>query len=144
MRAGVAITCLTSHGHVHLLPPLRHVVVRLLDDFSIPEVRVVRRARSARGIVFGGCSAALIRALRRKRSPVVFPDRIIGLGYRGTLTRARLIEDLASLAEGVAELVVHPASAPNEYHRRWRYAGEQEFEILLANDTASLLRRCSC
>ena len=140
--AGIDVRCLNAHGHLHLLPALRGIVLDLLDEFAIGEVRVVLSGRSARGLVLRLCSLGMVRAVRRRRLPVTFPDRILGLDRPGLLDTRRILKELATSGEGVSELIVHPALAPNEYHRRWRYAGADEVRALLSDETARALRAC--
>jgi hypothetical protein len=82
------------------------------------------------------------RAVRRRRLQVTFPDRIHGRDRPGLLGTRRILKELATSGEGVSELIVHPALAPNEYHRRWRYAGADEVRALLSDKTARALRAC--
>jgi predicted glycoside hydrolase/deacetylase ChbG (UPF0249 family) len=125
-RAGLDIKHLNAHGHLHLLPQLREVVLDLLEEFAIAHVRLVLAGDSARGVLLRLCSRGMVRAIRRRGLAVTFPDRILGLGCSGALTEPQLLKELTRRWEGVAELVVHPALGDNPYHRRWRYAGEAE------------------
>lgn len=130
--AGIEVTHLNGHGHLHLLPQLCETVLDLLQDFAIPRVRLILSAGSTRGFVFHYCSLHMIRALRRRRLPVSFPNRILGLGHQGSMSEKRILKALAEKGEGVAELIVHPSLGGNDYHRRWGYAGERETRALLA------------
>lgn len=129
--AGLQVRHLNGHGHLHLLPRLRGVVLDLLEEFAIPHLRVVLSGASARGILLRPCSRGMVRALRRRRLAVTFPDRVLGLERSGVLGRHDIARALASAGDGLAELVVHPSLGSNEYHRRWRYAGDQETRALL-------------
>lgn len=142
-RAGIDVKHLNAHGHLHLLPRLRGVVLDLLEEFAIPHLRAVVSAGSARGLLLRLCSRGMMRAVRRRGLPVSFPDRILGLGRAGSLRPQDIVKELAGKGEGVAELIVHPALGSNEYHRRWRYAGEEEVRALLSEDIARLLRKAS-
>lgn len=140
-RAGIDVKYLNAHGHLHLLPQLRGVVLDLLEEFAIPHLRVVLVADSARGVLLRLCSFGMVRAVRRRGLPVAFPDRILGLGREGSLSEQHILKELAGQGEGVAELIVHPALGGNEYHRRWHYAGEEEVRALLSEETGDLLRK---
>lgn len=139
--AGIAITQLNSHGHLHLLPQLRGLVLDLLKEFAIPELRAVLAIDSARSLLLALCSAGIGKAAHRRGLRITIPDRVLGLGAPGSLDPARLRKTLASTdAEGVVELVVHPSLGDNEYHRKWGYAGDQETRTLLAPDAVQLLQ----
>jgi predicted glycoside hydrolase/deacetylase ChbG (UPF0249 family) len=139
-RAGIDIKHLNAHGHLHLLPQLREVVLDLLEEFAIAHVRLVLAGDSPRGLLLRLCSRGMVHAIRRRGLAVTFPDRILGLGASGALTEPQLLKELTRKWVGVAELVVHPALGDNSYHRRWRYAGETEMRALLSEKAIPLLR----
>jgi predicted glycoside hydrolase/deacetylase ChbG (UPF0249 family) len=139
-RAGIAIRHLNAHGHLHLLPQLHSIVLDLLEEFRIPNLRLVSSASSNRGRLFQLCSQPMILAMRERGLAVSFPDRILGLGHQGSLTKTRILESLGGNGEGCVELIVHPSLGDNAYHRRWRYAGQREMHALLDEETASVLR----
>jgi len=128
--AGIAVMHLNAHGHLHLLPPLHGIVVDLMEQFGIHDLRVVLAGESVRGFAFRLCSRGLVAAIRRRGLAVAFADRVLGLGHQGALDRARLTTALTQ-STGASELLVHPATGANAYHRRWRYRGEQELDALL-------------
>ena len=139
--AGIEIQQLTSHGHLHLLPQLRSVVLDLVEEFAIPQLRVVRSSESSRGLLLRVCSAGLIEAAKRRGLSVTCDDRILGLGQQGPIDLQRLLKALAGAREGTVELIVHPAVAGNDYHRRWGYSGREELSMLLSEETAGLLHQ---
>lgn len=139
--AGLDVKHLNGHGHLHLLPQLRGVVLALLEEFAIPHLRVVLSAGSARGLLLRLCSVGMVRAVRRRGLRVTFPDRILGLEGTGSLRERHLVKALAGAGDGLAELIVHPSLGGNEYHRRWGYAGEEEARALLSEATARLVRK---
>lgn len=141
--AGLDIRYLTSHGHVHLMPPLRRTVVALMREFAIPAMRVVLAGRSWRGFVLRVCSAGLVRELRRCGLSVAFPDRIVGLAHPGALTRSSLLDELAGAGDGFTEVIVHPAAGTNEHHRAWGYAGERELDALMSAEVGAQLREAN-
>lgn len=141
LRAGIEIKQLTSHGHVHLLPQLRGVVLDLVEEFAIPQLRVVRSGESVRGLLLRACSTGLVEAATRRGLVVACADRIIGLGHPGSIDRQRLFTALSGARGGTVELIVHPAAGRNDYHRRWGYSGEEEMRTLLSVETARLLHQ---
>jgi predicted glycoside hydrolase/deacetylase ChbG (UPF0249 family) len=140
-NAGIEIRQLTSHGHVHLLPRLRGVVLGLVEEFAIPQLRVVRSGESVRGLLLRACSTGLVGEATRRGLSVTCADRIIGLGHPGSIDRQRLCTALSRAHGGTVELIVHPAAGRNIYHRRWGYSGEEEMSTLLSDETARLLHQ---
>ena len=141
--AGLELRHLNSHGHLHMLPPLHGVVADLMEESGIGCVRLVLSGGSLRGRILAPCSRRLLRVLRQRGIEARHPDRVLGLGHQGGLTKSALsalLKGCGEGSEGRVELLVHPATADNPFHRRWSYAGARELESLLDEDVASLLR----
>jgi chitin disaccharide deacetylase len=138
--AGVAVTHLDSHGHLHLVPALHEVVLDLVEEFSVPFLRLLLSVDSPRHLALRLCSRRLLEKLRRRGLRTEFPRRIMGLARQGALDRPWLLRNLSPPPTALTELIVHPALSPNEHHRRWGYAGEGDLSALLAPDVAPLLR----
>jgi predicted glycoside hydrolase/deacetylase ChbG (UPF0249 family) len=137
--AGLRITHLDSHGHLHLLPAVREIVLDLLEEFEVPFVRLLLSADSARYLPFRPGSAGRAAGIGRRGLAVRYPRRVIGLRRRGTLDLSRLLDELRAQTGGVTELIVHPSIGSNEYHARWGYAGRGELDSLLAPEIARVL-----
>ena len=138
--AGVDVQQLSAHGHLHLLPPLHGIVADLLEQFAIPHLRIVSPSASVRGVVLGLASHGLVSVLRRRRLSVACAGHTLGLHHSGALDERRLVNALGTKREGAVELIVHPSLGGNEYHRRWRYAGDVETRALLTDRVARLLQ----
>ncbi len=132
LDAGLRVRHLNSHGHIHLLPPLHGVVADLVEEFAVPHLRLVLRGKGLRGRLLRRPSQRLLDLLRARGLRVEFPRAVLGLGRPGSLDRGGLLSEMASVREGTSELLVHAALGPNDYHRRWRYAGVRETRFLLA------------
>ncbi len=141
-EAGIRVHHLNSHGHLHLLPAFRAVVLDLVEQFAIPCLRLLLSVDSLRHRAFGSGSRAMLAEMRRRDSRTLYPRRVLGLARQGALNTAFLLERLRrGSADGLTELIVHPSAAGNAYHRRWRYAGEAETKALLNADVVTLLRQ---
>jgi chitin disaccharide deacetylase len=138
--AGVDIRHLSAHGHVHLLPPLHGIVADLLEQFAIPQLRIVSPAASVRGVVLGLASRGLLSVLRHRRLPVSCARHTLGLDHSGALDEQRLVKALSTRRERPVDLIVHPSLGRNEYHRRWGYAGDVETRALLSDQVTRLVR----
>jgi hopanoid biosynthesis associated protein HpnK len=128
LRVGIAPTHLDGHKHVHVLPGIAEIVLRLAQEFGIPSVRCpvedVPPARLARrlwgpqaGVLkqrFAGRAVSwLARRFRLKlnQTEIDYPAHFYGLSQTGFLNKERLEEILRALPEGASELMCHPGYA---------------------------------
>ncbi len=135
--AGLAIRHVNAHQHLHVVPGVFDLVVRLAEEHSIPYVRLPRDAHP-RAIRLGRWLAvrALSRfadgaAARLRRTSLLANGRAIGIMEAGRITTARLVALLDHVA-GVTELVSHPGEGDEAIARRynWRYRWDAEREAL--------------
>ena len=118
LAAGLRVTHLNGHQHLHQLPRVARVVAKLAREYGIGYVRVVndRGGRTRRA------SMAVLNALGDRSS------RTIGVAEAGHLTAARIIE-LLDHVDGVTELVAHPGVGVAGY-AHWGYAWDEETRAL--------------
>ncbi len=130
--AGIAVTHLDGHKHVHMLPGMAPIIVRLTRQFRISAVRyavespvrvapLLRRAwhatdgsRTALGLLKQNLTARIFSTFaytfrtRMQEANVVIPMQFHGFTETGFLDSRRLEEILCSLSEGSSELMCHP------------------------------------
>jgi hopanoid biosynthesis associated protein HpnK len=124
--AGVHITHMDSHKHVHLLPSIFNVVVRLAREYGINGVRCpVEPAASALGPLRAGSkvwpqrtkqyllgralSTLAVRQVKKVADAGLYrPERFCGLSQTGFLDTAILEQLLRKLPNGTSELMCHP------------------------------------
>lgn len=124
--AGVRITHLDSHKHIHLLPPLFGLVVKLARDYGIDCVRCpVEPASSALGplqsgregwlriskqYVLGRALSTLAACQVKKvaHAGLYRPDYFYGLSQTGFLDAAILEQLLRAVPDGTSEIMCHP------------------------------------
>lgn len=134
-EAGLTARHINAHQHLHVVPAVFDVVVRLAEEHGIGYVRLPRDAhpratRFARWLAvralsrFGERAAARLRGLRAN-------DRTIGVMDAGRLTSALLLA-LLDHVRGLTELVGHPGVDDAAIGRRygWRYRWDAEREAL--------------
>jgi len=126
MRAGISPTHLDGHKHVHVVPGIGDIVIRLAQEFDIPSVRCPMEdsagwlnkvgARKTGGgsilkqYLVGRAVSAFARRFRQEleRAGLPYPTHFYGLACTGFLN-TRLIRDLLGrLPEGTSELMCHP------------------------------------
>lgn len=132
--AGLRLSHVDTHQHLHLWPSIGDVVLDIAEAQGIQGVRIIRSTvRSPIGIAvrrFGRSLApkAHARGLR-------FPATATGLDEAGGLTLDRLhgaLDRLARAGVATAELATHPgeASDPDLDRYRWGYRWDEELAAL--------------
>ena len=156
--AGVPLTHLDAHKHVHAYPPIFRVVIRLAQRFGIETVRVPFERRTAavggtlRARVAGWRQAAQNLALARwaagdRRAAAAAGLRtpaFIGRVHTGVLDGAALEAMLRRVGPGVTELMVHPGdpdAALQGVRTRLRASRADELRLLCAPETARVIER---
>jgi predicted glycoside hydrolase/deacetylase ChbG (UPF0249 family) len=140
---GIRVTHLDSHQHVHILPGLADLSLRLATRYNIPFVRVpVEDLRGDRWPSLHGINrmfgAAVLRAswtlarLTGAKEAKYRPLRFLGFQDGGRLDDLCLQRLLRALRPGRAyELMCHPGLTPDEPDvKRWQYGHEKELQAL--------------
>ena len=136
---GVAVSHIDSHQHLHLLPGIRDIVLRLAHRFRIPWIRVPRAQRAgARGIGLNLLAKGLRNGLQEQR--LGFTDAFAGFDQGGHMDEAALSTVLPSIADGVTELMVHPGFDASAFYD-WGYAWEGELRALTGTTIKDLIKR---
>jgi hopanoid biosynthesis associated protein HpnK len=160
LGTGISPDHLDGHLHCHVVPGVREIVIQLAQEFGITAVRcpidlIIRpprrsrqtlRARSghaARRVVAGGVSyfARRFKPLLDK-SGLRYPDHFAGNVYVGAFDLSALRDILASLPEGVTELMCHPGYVDAELAAAGgslQSQREKEVEALTSPDIRQLL-----
>lgn len=142
--AGLRVSHLDSHQHVHLHPALLPVVVRIAHRFGIGAVRASRRWgswRSLRPALIGLASRLATRRLGA--AGLRTPDALVGLAETGRLDESRLQSVVASLPEGTSELVCHPGAGDGAIASTydWGFGWDEEAAALTGAAVRETLRR---
>lgn len=135
LATGLRVVHLNSHQHLHVLPRVLDVVLRLAEEHGIPAVRIPNEPEARltpRGLQIAGLNALG----RRVRGP-----RTVGVMVAGHLNAARLRRCL-DLVEGSTELVCHPGLGNAELAAAydWGYAWEEETAALTDPELPALLQ----
>ena len=139
--AGVHVSHLDTHQHVHLWPAVARVVTELARQERIPAVRT---PASHRVLPVGFGVNALASRLRRELSAagLATTDNYTGLDEAGAFDAARFRTSLSRLGSGGSvEINVHPGEAgdPDLARFSWGYRWSDELAMLLAPRTRSLI-----
>lgn len=149
--AGIEPTHLDGHKHVHMLPGLFEVALKLAKKHGVRAIRVsheeskLRSALSSGGernagvLLKQGVQARGLKLLARDaremadRAGVATTDYFCGIAQTGVLTREGIEQLLSNLPDGTTELMCHPGRVDEELRRtatRLQESRQTELEIL--------------
>jgi chitin disaccharide deacetylase len=149
--AGIVPTHLDGHKHVHMLPGLFEVAVKLAKRHAIGGIRVSHESsplrtalgtgaqRNARKVMKQGVQARAIKMLARdareqaSRMGLATTDFFCGIAQTGELTREGVEKLLRGLPEGTTELMCHPGFLDGDLansETRLQQSRAREVEIL--------------
>jgi chitin disaccharide deacetylase len=127
LGAGLNVTHVNGHQHLHMWPSLFRIVERLAKEYHIPYIRRVDDRGGRAGKLRRASMGVLNRLGRRAHGK---NDRTIGVAEAGHLTAERIIELLDEVGDGVTELVTHPGAGVPRYYAHWRYEWDAETAAL--------------
>jgi predicted glycoside hydrolase/deacetylase ChbG (UPF0249 family) len=152
--AGIAPTHLDGHKHVHMLPGLFEIALRLAKRHDVGAIRVSLEESSLRAALSAGAkqNAAVVmkqgvqaRGLKllardareqAERAGISTADYFCGIAQTGELTREGLEQFVKSLPEGTTELVCHPGYADAALRKTpTRLQGSRQIELQILTDT---------
>jgi len=152
--AGIAPTHLDGHKHVHMLPGLFEIALRLAKRHGIGAIRVsleasnLRKAlssgtkRHAAVVMKQGVQARGLKLLARdareqaERAGISTSDYFCGIAQTGQLTREGVEQFMRSLPDGTTELVCHPGYADAALQKSpTRLQDSRQTELQILTDT---------
>jgi hopanoid biosynthesis associated protein HpnK len=151
--AGVAVTHLDGHKHVHMLPGLFEIALRLAKRHGIGAIRVSHETSGLRTALSSGAELRpsvvlkqgvqarglklLARDAREKveRAGISTADYFCGIAQTGELTKEGVVRMLRNLPEGTTELMCHPGYVDEELRATsTRLQGSREKEVAILTD----------
>jgi len=157
LRAGILPTHLDGHKHVHVLPGVSDIVIRLAQEFSIRSIRCPWEAapQLATLLVNGNSRTATAKQYLLGRTVSIFawrfreklakaglrsPAHFYGLSQTGFLDALDILDILGHLPEGASELMCHPGYLDADLAKTGtRLLAQREVEIRAL--TASQVRK---
>ena len=158
--AGIEPTHLDGHKHVHMLPGLFEIALRLAKRNGIGAIRVALEASSLRAalssgtnhnagkVIKQGVQARGLKLLARdareqaERAGISTADYFCGIAQTGELTLDGMLQFLKSLPEGSTELMVHPGYTDDALRKsatRLQDSRQTELEILTDTGVRNLV-----
>ena len=152
--AGISPTHLDGHKHVHMLPGLFEIALKLAKRHDIGAIRVSLEASSLRaalssgskqnaGVVMKqGVQARGLKLLARDareqagREGISTADYFCGIAQTGELTREGMEQFVKSLPDGTTELMCHPGYADAALQKTpTRLQDSRQTELQILTDT---------
>ncbi len=149
--AGVKITHLDSHQHLHVLPGIIDIVLDLAAAFGVKALRIPAEPRFFSGGYpytagrflgrFGLSSLASVARRKAKRRGFAAPDHFFGMLAGGNMRGEYLRTIIGRLPEGVSEIMVHPGEDNQALGAvyGWGYHWQDELAAVTSEETMRLL-----
>jgi len=147
-RAGIRPTHFDGHKHVHIVPGVSDIAVRLAQEFSVSSVRCpmeeppglfymldrqwVSRSSILKQYLVGRGLSALARRFRQKlaEAGLACPTHFYGISQTGFLDARGILEVLRQVPEGTSELMCHPGYVDVELAKTGtRLLSQREIEV---------------
>jgi predicted glycoside hydrolase/deacetylase ChbG (UPF0249 family) len=147
LASGLRLVHANSHQHLHVLPRVFEIVLKLAEEHRIPWVRVPRDPAAHRGLNPRALEIAILNRIGRtahgqaKGRRIETAGRTVGILDAGRLTPGRLVRILGDV-EGITELVCHPGVGDGELAEAydWGYGWDEETAALCDPEVKEGLR----
>ena len=137
LRAGFQLSHLDGHKHVHMLPPLQQLAIKLAQEYQVGYVRTSAEILSRRALTrapvwlvlfcLGTYARHHVRAAGLRTC-----DRFVGLTDSGQMTAEKLLDAIqeARKHRGTTEIMLHPAVlTPEMLQLGHRYAWARSYQF---------------
>ena len=162
LNAGVAITHIDGHKHVHAAPPVLDCIVRIARDRGIKAVRPVMESTPGLLSLIARNKAARVKILKQYLSGVAMsasfrmsarrghlhgmaaPSRFYGVTQTGFLDLDAFAAIVRRLSAGVSEIMCHPGYVDADLERtptRLRVQRERELQLLTGREARALIKQ---
>jgi len=160
VNAGIQPTHLDGHKHVHMLPGMFEIVLRLARRHNIAAVRISHEGSTLRAalstgekqniplVMKQGVQARVLKLLARdaralsEAAGIASTDYFCGIAQTGELTIEGMKCLLQNLPEGTTEMMCHPGFMDKELEEsatRLQDSRELEVQILTSPDIRNLI-----
>ncbi len=148
--AGIAITHLDSHQHLHVLPGIVEIVLDLAAAFGVKALRIPAEQRFFTGGYpctagrflgrFGLSSLASAARRKAQRRGLAVPDHFFGMLAGGNLRGEYLRAIIDRLPDGVSEIMVHPGDDDRAMGAAYGWGYHWQDELAAVTDGETMRR----
>lgn len=139
LDAGLTISHLDAHQHLHLLPGIRSILLHMTTRFNIKWIRIPRSHRwTIPGICLNMLGLWLKNRLRRKQFR--YADECLGFDHSGHINETILSEMINRCRPGVTEIILHPGLDASEDYD-WNFEWTQELAAAMSPKIKALVRQ---
>lgn len=151
---GISVSHLDSHQHLHVLPGLSELVLKVAKKYSISAVRIPKEPFSffatgplapMRILARDGLTLCAHKAFNHWHSSLSSPEHFFGMLAGGQMTLERWKKLIPLLPEGSSEVMVHPGANNLELGSSfsWHYQWQEELAALQSEELQEWLTRYS-
>lgn len=152
LAAGIKPTHIDSHQHMHVLPGIAGIVVRLCEKYGIKKIRMPGEnifwsggfeAGMGRKIGRDGLSfCAMLAKGKAQSAGLIYPQHFFGMLAGGNLNAELVKNILLNLPEGTSEIMTHPGLDSTELakHFTWGYHWQDELCAFLSAENKKIVR----
>jgi predicted glycoside hydrolase/deacetylase ChbG (UPF0249 family) len=140
---GVEPAHLDGHQHLHLLPGIFELVVRLCEELRVPRLRVPRAGSADLPLSMGelGLEVLAWRACWKLRHrDVAACERFLGRRFSCRLDEGALLELLERVGVGTSELMCHPGRRDEAALRDYPWGNNWERELTALTSPRALAK----
>lgn len=148
LSRGINVSHLDSHQHLHMLPKVHEVTVKIAKQFGIPAIRSTREKIHLGMLKNMGLFSRLFFLLVLNRIPrlpedpeIKRTDYFLGFFFSGILNKMNLMKVFHRLPHtGTCELMCHPGfDDPNSRYTHWNYNWNDELNALTDPDVKEFI-----
>lgn len=135
-KTGLRVTSLSSHEHIHMMPAILDIFIKLALEYDIPFIRHPRREpivtpatpkKIAKNLILTSFGKNITRVL--KDTTLKTTEYFLGLVDSGKLNEGSLVKLISAVRDGTTELVTHPGFIGPEIVDRYRFHINCEAEL---------------
>lgn len=153
LSAGIQITHLDSHQHMHIVPGILEVVLNIAKEFKICAMRIPAEPlffrggfKAGMGRIIGRSGLSMLSSLARvkaRNNGLAVPDSFYGMLAGGSMDARLLLNIIGSLPDGVAEVMIHPGLGEDILKNtfNWGYHWQQELNAVTSQQVISRLEQ---
>lgn len=118
LAAGIQVTHLDSHQHMHIVPGIIDVVIDIAKEFTIPAIRIPGESlfflggfKPSAGRIIGRSGLSMLAGLARlkaRQAKLLVTEHFYGMLAGGSMEEQLLLNIINSLPNGTTEIMVHP------------------------------------